>query len=159
MNESNPRTISRCCAPGDYIRLEYKIIHPDAKVPFRKRATDAGYDLYSIDDIDIQPHATENVRCGIIIVCPEGYYIVIEGRSSMYLNCVAPFHAIIDSTYTGEMMVRLMNIGDTVYHVKKHDRIAQITIHRAYNADFVEVSEFSDAYNQRGIAGFGSSGR
>jgi dUTP pyrophosphatase len=77
----------------------------------------------------------------------------------MYLNCVAPFHAIIDSTYTGEMMVRMMNIGDTAYHVKKHDRIAQVIIHKAYNADFVEVEEFSEAYNKRGTAGFGSSGR
>jgi len=157
--KENIRTASRCYTPGDYVRLEYKLIHPDAKVPFRKRTTDAGYDLYSIDEIDIQPHATENVRSGIIVVCPEGYYLVVEGRSSMYLNCVAPFHAIIDSTYTGEMMVRLMNIGDAVYHVKKYDRIAQIIIHRAYNADFVKVDEFSDVYDQRGKAGFGSSGR
>jgi dUTP pyrophosphatase len=148
-----------CQWPIDYVRLEYKLIHPDAKVPFRKRTTDAGYDLHSIDEIDIQPHATANVRTGIIVVCPEGHYLVVEGRSSMYLNCVAPFHAIIDSTYTGEMMVRLMNIGDTIYHVNKHDRIAQVIIHKAYNAAFVEVEEFSDKYNQRGEAGFGSSGR
>ncbi|MCK9558753.1 MAG: dUTP diphosphatase [Candidatus Cloacimonetes bacterium] len=145
--------------PPDYVRLEYKLIHKDAKVPFRKRETDAGYDLHSIDDVDIQPHETENIRSGIILACPAGYYLVVEGRSSMYLNCVAPFHAIIDATYTGEMMVRLMNIGDTVYHVKKHDRIAQVVIHKAYSAAFVEVDEFSDAYNQRGTAGFGSSGK
>lgn len=145
--------------PAGFVRLEYKLVDPEAKVPFRKRETDAGYDIYSIEDVTIKPHSTENIKTGIIVVCPQGYYIVVEGRSSMWVNGVAPFHGILDTGYTGPLFVRLMNISDVDYHVKKHDRIAQIILHKAYSAVFVEVDEFSDGYNQRGEAGFGSSGR
>jgi dUTP pyrophosphatase len=145
--------------PSDYVRLEFKRVHRDARVPYRKRETDAGYDLFSIEEVTIKPHSTENIRTGVIVVCPKGWQLLIEGRSSVWINGVAPFHAVIDSTYTGEMMVRLMNVSDTPYHIEKHDRIAQFVLHKAYSAVFVEVDEFSPDYNQRGEAGFGSSGR
>jgi dUTP pyrophosphatase len=143
--------------PVDYIRLEYKLVDLEARVPYRKRETDAGYDIFSIEDVVIKPHSTENIKTGIIVVCPQGYYLVVEGRSSMWVNGVAPFHGILDTGYSGQLFVRLMNISDVDYHVKKHDRIAQIIIHKAHSAVFVEVDEFS--YNQRGEKGFGSSGR
>jgi dUTP pyrophosphatase len=145
--------------PADYVRLEYKLVDPEARVPYRKRETDSGYDIFSIEDVFIKPHSTENIKTGIIITCPSGYYYTVEGRSSMWIAGVAPFHGIIDATYTGLLFVRLFNVSDVEYHVKKFDRIAQIILHRTYNAAFVEVDEFSEGYNQRGEAGFGSSGR
>lgn len=145
--------------PANYVRLEFKLAHPDAKIPFRKRITDAGYDIHSIESVCIDPHCTQNIHTGIIVVCPEGYFITVEGRSSMWSNGVAPFHGILDSGYQGELMVRLMNISDDQYTVEKHDRIAQIVLHQALNAVFVEVETFSKEYSQRGLAGFGSSGR
>lgn len=145
--------------PADYVRLEYKLIDPEARVPYRKRETDAGYDVFSIEDVFIKPHSTENIRTGIIVTCPKDYYIVVEGRSSMWVAGVAPFHGILDTGYNGPLFVRLFNISDVEYHVKKFDRIAQIILHKTYNAAFIEVDEFSEGYNQRGEAGFGSSGR
>jgi dUTP pyrophosphatase len=145
--------------PIDYVRLEYKLVDPEARVPYRKRETDAGYDIFSIEDMIIKPHSTENIRTGIIVVCPQGYYYTVEGRSSMWIAGVAPFHGIIDTGYTGQLFVRLMNISDVDYHVKKFDRIAQIILHKTYSAVFIEVDEFSAEYSQRGEAGFGSSGR
>ena len=145
--------------PSDYVRLEFKLVDPEARVPYRKRETDAGYDLFSIEAVTIQPHSTENIRTGIIVVCPQGWQLLIEGRSSVWINGVAPFHAVIDSTYIGEMMVRLMNVSDIPYHIEKHDRIAQFVLHRAHSAVFFEVEQFSAEYDQRGKAGFGSSGR
>jgi dUTP pyrophosphatase len=145
--------------PANYVRLEYKLVDPEARAPYRKRETDAGYDVASIENITIKPHGTENIKTGIIVTCSKGYYITVEGRSSMWSAGVAPFHGILDTGYNGPLFVRLFNISDVDYHVKKFDRIAQIILHRAYSAAFVEVDEFSAEYNQRGIAGFGSSGR
>jgi deoxyuridine 5'-triphosphate nucleotidohydrolase len=145
--------------PEDFVRLEFKLIDPEARVPYRKRDTDSGYDVYSIEDVTIKPHSTENIRTGIIVACPAGWYYTVEGRSSMWIAGVAPFHGIIDATYTGPLFVRLFNMSDAEYCIKKHDRVAQIILHKAYNAAFVEVEEFSTTHNQRGAAGFGSSGR
>jgi len=141
------------------VRLECKPISDEAKVPTRKRTTDAGYDVYSIEEVVIEPHGTKNIHTGVILSCPEGYYITVEGRSSMWVQGVTPFHGIIDSTYCGELMIALMNISDKPYKVNFHDRIAQVIIQRYCNVDIVEVCEFGPDYNQRGVAGFGSSGK
>lgn len=141
------------------IRLECQLVHPDAKLPFRKRTTDAGHDLYSVEDIVIQPHECRDVRTGIKLSIPQGWYYSIEGRSSMWKNGVSVFPATIDATYCGECMAALINISDNPYEIRKGDRIAQIIIHRQYDIDISLVTDFGPDYNQRGEAGYGSTGR
>lgn len=141
------------------VRLECKLIHPDAQMPFRQRTTDAGYDIYSIEEKTIPPGGLIDLHTGIIIAAPPGYYFTVEGRSGMMRNGVTPCRGIIDATYCGELMVGLMNISDKPYQIKVHDRIAQIIMHRQIHMDFIEVEDFGPNYNQRGTAGYGASGR
>jgi dUTP pyrophosphatase len=141
------------------IKLETKLIHPDAKLPFRKRTTDAGWDLYSVEDVIIGPQITKNIHTGICISAPEGYYYTIEGRSSMFMRGITPNRGIIDATYCGEVIVSLVNKSNEEYKITVGDRIAQIILHRCYDANFFVVDEFSSDYNKRGTAGFGSSGK
>jgi dUTP pyrophosphatase len=141
------------------VKLETKLIHSDAKLPFRKRTTDAGWDLYSVEDAVIKPHLSESVHTGICISAPEGYYYTIEGRSSMFMQGITPNRGIIDATYCGEVIVSLVNISDEEYRVTVGDRIAQIILHKCHDSSFVVVDEFSPSYNKRGTAGFGSSGK
>ena len=140
-------------------KLEYKLIHPDAKLPYRKRTTDAGYDLYSIEDIVIYPRVMIDVRTGICISCPAGWYMTIEGRSGMSRMGIIPFRGIIDATYCGELCVALTNISESSYQINKGDRIAQLILHQVHDFQMIKVTEFSPEYNQRGQEGFGSSGR
>lgn len=141
------------------VRLEMRLVHPEAKVPFRKRTTDAGYDLYSVENVTLQPGRATIVQTGIQIACPPGFYYTIDGRSSLWKIGIFPNRGIIDSTFTDDVVVSLVNVNDTPYIVKKGERIAQIILHRQYDAQFVEVQDFSSAYNQRGTDGFGSSGK
>lgn len=142
-----------------YVRLETKIIDEKAKLPFRKRTTDAGYDITSIEEVIIPPHGTKNINTGIIVSPPDGHYFTIEGRSSLAMNGVIPFRGTIDATYQGHLMVALTNISDSAYVVKSGDRIAQIVLHPIVNADFKLVEEFSPVENGRAACGFGSTGR
>lgn len=141
------------------VRLEFKKITEKGKVPFRKRPTDAGYDLYSVETVDLQPNSATLIKTGIAIACPPGYYYTIEGRSSLWTKGVFPNRGIIDSTFTDEVIVSMVNVSDKAFTIQEGDRIAQIIINKQYDANFVMVERFSDAYNQRGTAGFGSSGR
>jgi dUTP pyrophosphatase len=141
------------------VRLEFKKTHEDAVVPQRSRVTDAGYDIVSIDDVVIKPKVMTNVRTGIIVCAPPGYYFTIEGRSSLWMKGVIPFRGIIDATYQGQLMVAMTNGSDSPYIIHKGDRIAQIILHKAFNIDFNEVDDFTPVKNGRGAAGFGSSGR
>lgn len=129
------------------------------KLPFRKRLTDAGYDIYAAEEAILPPGRATMVRTGIIISAPQGFYYTIEGRSSLWMQGIFPNRGIIDATYCGEVKVSLVNVTGEPFHVNLHERIAQLILHRQYDANFVLVDEFSSSYNQRGEDGFGSSGR
>jgi len=153
------KKIKKILKAAAHVRMEYRLIHPHAKVPFRKRTTDAGYDLYAIDDVEIPANGFANIPTGIQIAPPIGYYYVVEGRSSMWKSGIMTHHGVIDGCYNGEVFVGLYNLNDTPYYVKNGDRIAQIILHKVYHMDFAEVEEFSDNYNIRGLDGWGASGR
>lgn len=160
MSENKTKEIQTCSVTQQIqIRLEVNITDGIAKLPYRNRATDAGYDLYSVEDIDLPPGRATIVRTGIKIACPPGFYYTVEGRSSLWSKGIFPNRGIIDSTFTGELIVSLVNVSDKIFKISKGDRIAQILIHRQYDANFVVVDEFSEIYNQRGSEGFGSTGR
>lgn len=129
------------------------------KMPFRKRVTDAGYDLYAAEVAELIPGRATMVRTGIKIAAPPGFYYTIEGRSSLWMQGIFPNRGIIDATYCGHVVVSLVNVTGETFSIDLHDRIAQLILHRQYDANFVVVDEFSSAYNQRGEDGFGSSGR
>lgn len=141
------------------VTLEVRLINEDARMPFRKRSTDVGYDIYSIEDKIIPAKGASIVRTGIQISAPPGYYYTIEGRSSLWIKGIFPNRGIIDATYCGEVVVSLVNVNDSDFLVSSGDRIAQIIIGKQYDADFERVEEFSPEYNQRGTDGFGSTGR
>jgi dUTP pyrophosphatase len=129
------------------------------KLPFRKRITDAGYDIYAAEEAVLPPGRATMIRTGIVIAAPPGFYYTIEGRSSLWMRGIFPNRGIIDATYTGQVVVSLVNMTGESFQVNLHDRIAQIILHRQYDANFVQVDEFSEVYNQRGQDGFGSSGK
>jgi dUTP pyrophosphatase len=148
-----------CFARHTPVRIECILTRPDAKLPSRSRVTDAGYDLYSIEDVVVEPHKVINIHTGIKLSTPPGYFYTIEGRSSMWQKGVMPFSAVVDATYTGEVMIALLNLTDNNIEIKKYDRVAQIILQKIYGCDIIIVDDFGPEYNQRGTAGFGSSGR
>lgn len=141
------------------VRLETRITSPDGQLPSRKRTYDAGYDIASISEVLVQPHTTENIDTGLIISPPDGFYYSIEGRSSLWKKGIVPCRGIIDSSYTGDLMVAIQNHSDVPYTIRKGDRIAQLILHKMYHADFALVDSFSEVEFGRSAAGFGSSGR
>jgi len=140
------------------IKLEYRLIDNNAKVPTRNLATDAAFDLYSIEGVPVMPKKCQYFRTGIQIAAPPGYYWTTESRSGMIKKGVFAMRGIIDATYTGEVIVCLYNMGEEAFRVYPGDRIAQLILHEVVEPHFEEVKEFSDEYNQRGEAGWGSSG-
>lgn len=141
------------------VRSELIRIHKDAKIPHKKRTSDVGYDMYSVEDKILSPGAVEGIHTGIKLAVPEGWYYTIEGRSSLFLKGITPFRGIIDATYCGEVVIYLMNASPTPYMINSADRIAQIILHKQYCLDITEVVKFGPDYDQRGEKSFGSSGR
>jgi len=141
------------------IRLEAKLLDSDAMLPSRKRSSDAGYDVASIEDVVISPHTMVNVNTGIIVSPPDGVYYTVEGRSSLWMKGIVPVSGIIDGTYQGPLIIALNNNSDKPFEIRKGDRIAQIIIHKVMSCDFTIVREFSPIQDGRASEGFGSTGR
>ena len=141
------------------VRLECKLLSKHAQYPKRSLSTDAGYDISSIEQIIISAGCVAQVSTGIALSSPPGFYYSIDGRSSLWMRGIVPFRGIIDATYTGPLIVVLMNTSNEDYQIEPGDRIAQCVINRITHCDITIVDEFSPCYNQRGEAGFGSSGK
>jgi dUTP pyrophosphatase len=141
------------------ILFECKLLNDLAKLPFKKRKQDIGYDIFSIMDAIVPEHGMVTIDTGIAISAPIGWYYTIEGRSSLGVKGIEPFRGIIDSTYTGHLLVTLFNHTSQTYSISTGDRIAQIIPHKQESFDIKVVTEFSDEYNIRGQSGFGSSGK
>ena len=149
-------------------RVECRIINPNGRIPSRNRHTDAGYDLYSSEDITIPACVLQysniieighqQIHTGIQISVPQGHYYTIECRSGLSLKYLIPVRNIIDTAYSGEIVVNMLNYTHTPHTVKCGDRIAQIIYHTSVDIDLTVVDEFSADYNIRGDNGFGSSG-
>jgi dUTP pyrophosphatase len=137
--------------------IKFKRLSQDAKIPLRATAGAAGFDVFSNGNYTIKP----NVRClldtGIAMQLPVNYWGELKPRSGLAarhgLDVLA---GVIDSDYTGEIKVSLINLGEHDVEIKKGDRIAQLIIQQ-YESDWVEVSEFDDT--DRGSGGFGSTGK
>ena len=129
-----------------------------SKIPWRKRESDAGFDVESAENVIIPANTIATIRTGIKLRCPEGYFYRLECRSSLLAEGVISLPAIIDATYTGEIHVLLHNTNKVKYTVEVTDRIAQLIFYPQIHPHFIEVEQFSDT-NGRGDLGWGSSGR
>ena len=140
---------------GTVIQFDTKFV----KLPAKKRKEDAGYDIYSAEEAVIPAGGRRNFHTGVRLAVPIGWYYEIKGRSGLGFAGVEPFIGTLDATYNGFLRVLLFNLSEKDYQVYKGDRIAQILFHKQHEMLPVEVESFSDAYNKRGISGFGSSGK
>ncbi len=140
-------------------KIKIKKLHPDAVVPKYKTLGSAGADLFSVQDVDIQPGEVGIVSLGFSVSFPPGYEIQIRPRSGLAVShslTVVNTPGTVDSDYRGPMKVLLINHGDRVYKVCKGDRIAQMVLNEICQAHFEEVEELD--ITERGQGGFGSTG-
>ncbi len=128
------------------------------KIPTRKRESDAGYDVYSPSEVNIKPGQVVSIPTGVHVKCPNGYFFELRGRSSNNSSFIVT-DDIIDATYTGEICVRLTNITDEVIKVDVGQRIAQLIFLPQIHVKFKQVEVFAISDEDRGPAGFGSTGR
>jgi dUTP pyrophosphatase len=148
---------SRGALPVPVVRLD-----PDLPMPGYARQGDAGADLVARTAVTLAPAGGRAlVPTGIALAIPPGYAGFVQPRSGLALRhgvtCLNT-PGLIDSGYRDELAVLLVNTDPvTPYEVRRGDRIAQLVIQRVETAEFVEVEQLHES--QRGLGGFGSTGR
>lgn len=137
--------------------MNYKKLHPNAQLHQPKEG-DAGIDLYCLDGIYIQPGEIRKIKIGIALEIPTGFFGKIFERSSVGSKGIAVRGGVIDSSYRGEIIVVLENLGSSTHYFESGSKIAQLVlIPYAYQDWLNEVDEISET--ERGDGGFGSTGK
>ena len=140
--------------------LQVKKLIPEAIVPSKAHPLDTGFDI-SVVHVVKQEFGPGVVLygTGLVVKPPDGYYIDMVARSSlcksgwMVANCVG----IIDAQYRGELCVPLCKINENAKPLELPARVGQIIIRELHVCDIEEVDEITST--QRGVGGFGSSGK
>ena len=131
-------------------------------MPERAHAGDAGYDLRSVEEVELGPGNRALVRTGISVAIPEGYAGLVLPRSGLALRhgiSLVNAPGLIDSGYRGEILIPLINHDrEETFGVEKGMRVAQLVLVRAGEAAFLEVEGLETGTDGRGEGGFGSSG-
>jgi dUTP pyrophosphatase len=131
-------------------------------MPKRAHPGDAGYDLHSVQRVDLKPGSRTLVRTGISVAIPEGYAGLVLPRSGLAVRhgiSLVNTPGLIDSGYRGEIRVPLINHDrEETFLIEEGTRIAQLVLVRAAAASFAEVEFLDSATDGRGESGFGSSG-
>ena len=140
------------------MKINFKLLTKNAKLPTKAHRSDAGFDLYSTQQIVLKKGKQEMVSLEISSEIPQGYFVSIRDRSSLAVkNRIHVFAGVIDSGYRGEWKVVLANLGEKDYIIKPGDRIAQGVTHVSPEVDITGVAKIKSS--KRGSDGFGSSGR
>ena len=131
-----------------------------AKIPTRAHATDAGLDLYAGRDAVIYPHNSELFDTGVHVEIPAGYVGFLKSKSGLNVKFGITSDGVIDSGYTGSIMVKLDNHSDYPHYVRPGDKISQLVILPIITPD-LEVVDSLEQFEktERGDNGFGSTGR
>ncbi|UBI06064.1 dUTP diphosphatase [Corynebacterium falsenii] len=142
-----------------------KIVRLDKDLPLPTRAhpTDAGIDLYTSEDVELQPGHRALVPTGIAMALPVGTVGLIHPRSGLALRhglSIVNTPGTIDADYRGEVKVCLINLDpDQPITLHRGDRIAQLVIQQVSLCDVEEVTDVADLGDTvRGAGGYGSTG-
>ena len=161
------------------MKLGFKKIHPDARLPSYAHEGDAGMDVYAVEDVVLYPFTPTLVKTGLIAEIPTGYEIQVRPRSGLALKQgITVFNSpgTVDAGYRSEIGVILMYSPRCLYRqenhyvllqinksdynaekmIRKGERIAQLVLAPVTRCEPVEISEVSDT--ERGTGGFGSTG-
>ena len=141
------------------IELPVRRLRPDAALPARAYAGDAGFDLTACERVELGPGERAPVPTGLAVAIPEGYAGFVQPRSGLAARnglTIVNTPGLIDAGYRGELVVILLNTDREVpFVVEPGMRIAQLVVVPVPEVELVETDDLPAS--ERGVRGFGSS--
>ncbi len=133
-------------------------------LPAQASAGAAGLDLRAAinEAFTLSPGDRALVPTGLVLAIPMGWEGQVRPRSGLALKhgiTLINSPGTIDSDYRGELCVPLVNLGREPFVVERGERIAQIIFARVAAVELVQVAVLPEAAGDRGVRGFGSTGR
>ena len=139
--------------------LPVRRLRPEAVLPSRAYAGDAGLDLSAAEAVILGPGERAVIGTGLAVAVPEGHAAFVQPRSGLAARhgiTIVNAPGLVDSGYRGEVKVVLLNTGADPFAVEPGMRIAQLVVLPVASPEPVEVDELPGS--ERGERGHGSSG-
>lgn len=148
------------------------VLDSEAFMPTKAHEDDAGFDLYTptpfvvkgnhrsfMDHYFSSSDGLESVTIdtGVHIAIPKGYVGMIKSKSGLNVKRGLIAEGVIDSGYTGSIVVKMYNLSQYETHFHRGDKIAQLVIMPISTEGLELVDKLDDT--ERGTGGFGSTGR
>ncbi len=142
------------------MKIKLKKLDHRAIIPGYAHEGDACFDLHSLEGGEIGAHSSLTVRTGLAFEIPSGHVMLIYSRSGHgFKNGIRLVNAVgvIDAGYVGEVAIGLRNDTPLPFSFDAGARMAQAMVIKVQGIEFEVVPELSET--ERGVGGFGSSGR
>ncbi len=141
------------------IELPITRLRPEATIPERAYAGDAGLDLAACERAVLAPGERATVGTGLAVAIPEGHAGFVQPRSGLAARhgvTIVNSPGLIDAGYRGELRIVLLNTdASESFTVEPGMRIAQLVVLELPRVELLEVEELPAS--ERGVRGFGSS--
>lgn len=139
------------------LTVKIKKMRLDVKLPAYALEGDAGMDIFSNEDVVIQPGEKYVFKTGFSLELPENYCALVWDKGGLSSKGLKVFGGVFEYTYRGEYMIALFNLGKEDYHFVRGDKIAQLLIQPIVTAKLEEVEKLSETV--RGEGRHGSTGK
>lgn len=103
-------------------------LDPGAFMPTRAHEDDAGLDLYATEEQTVPARGSAVFETGVHVQLPPNTAGTLKSKSGLNVKHNITSEGVIDVSYTGGIVVKLYNHGDTDYNVEKGDKISQLVI-------------------------------
>jgi len=142
--------------------LGFKILHPDAVLPKYNYDSDSGFDLHSVNEIEIPAFGRALVPTGLSFDIQDGYEIQVRTKSGLAINqglMVLNSPGTVDNGYTGEVKAIIFNTNPTSVTIPKGMKVGQAVLCPVVNGGWVDLQPTNKINKkERGSNGFGSTG-
>ena len=132
-------------------------LEPMAFLPVRAHDTDAGADILTPRSFMLSARSSAVIRTGVHIELPPNTAGILKSKSGLNIFHDVVGEGVIDEGFTGEIVVKLYNLGNIPYLFKRGDKIIQLLVVPTHYPSFEQADEISGG--ERGDAGYGSTGR
>lgn len=129
----------------------------NAYKPIRAHAEDAGIDLCAMEDGIIWTHCGRIIHTGVHLEIPIGHAGLLVSKSGLNVKHGITTTGLIDSGYTGEIVVKAYNHSENDYTFHAGDKITQLVLIPVALMTWEQVDAIDGG--SRGDHGFGSTGR
>jgi len=142
--------------------LHYSVSSDESTDPVYVYPTDSGFDLYSTENMYIEPFSRVLVPTGLHFDIPDGYEIQIRSKSGLALKqglMVLNSPGTVDQGYTGEIKVIIFNTTQDIVDIKKGQKIAQGVLSPVVCGKWITLKKVKNIEDkERSDKGFGSTG-